>query len=696
MDGGAYLVGSAGVVAAAVALAHGAGAVRRAALPAWNGTRGALVQAVVALVVGLVVARAAGSVGLLTGAVVLAAEVGAGLLVGLVARRWARTHPAGTAGGSAGTTSGTTCGAAAGTDDQAPTAPPGEPAAVRRRRPVWEWALAIGPVTVVALQWLAHTGDAIGRGMVHPDTLWYHGPFAARFAQTHDLGSLDGVGYEAARWFPLDGQLVHSLGLLAYERDWLSPLVNLGWLALALLAAWCIGERRRAGPAALATASVVLGAPFLAATQPGQMSTDIGCAALLLAAVAILLESDLQPAPLLVAGAAVGLALGTKVTVALPVAVLVVAVTAVAFARRGVRPAAGWLVPAVVLGGFWFARDWVLAGSPLPWFSVPGLFERVTVDSQGESILAAGDLGATAWDTTYRPGLHQALGPAWPFVLLLVAVGATLVVRRSRPVVERVAGLVVLAGVVGHIATPLTGGISFGFNLRYLAPTFLVAAALVPLAVPPGGRGRAVVAASAAGLVVVGATAEHVERTEAWPGATPEAAAVLAAAALATAAAVVLVRRVPRVPVGAVVAAGLLVAVGAGWPAQAVHEDGRYVASGLPPTDAIPAAMREVRDERVVVFGTLETYPMFGPDLSNEVELGTAPPAGSGTECARWRAHLGGRYDVVVVSPWGFTLVPGPPPEVFAGDPAARVLVRDGEHAAYRLDGPLDPTRCPV
>ncbi|HEX7133060.1 MAG TPA: hypothetical protein VF228_10820, partial [Iamia sp.] len=515
---------------------------------------------------------------------------------------------------------------------------------------------------------------------------------AARFAQDGALGHLDGVGYEAARWFPLDGQLIHALGFLAFDRDWLSPLLNLGWLALALLAAWCIGERRGAGPAALGAAAVVLGAPFLAATQPGQMSTDIACSALLLAAVALVLESDLRPAPLAVAGAAAGLALGSKVTFVVPVAVLVVGVAAAAYARRGGRPAAWWLGAVAALGSFWFIRNWVLAGSPLPWFAVPGLFDRVTVEGQGDSLLAARDLDRTTWDTLYRPGFHQALGPAWPLVLALAAVGASLVLRRGRPAVERVAGLLVLAGVAGHIATPLTAGVSFAFNLRYLSPTLLLGVVLVPLALRAGPRSRAIVGVAATALVIVGATADNVERITAWPGATPEAAVFLGVGALVAAGAVALSRRVaPRVVAVAVV----LLAIGVGWPLQAAHEDGRYVSAGLPPTDAIPVALRDVSHERVVIFGSVETYPLFGLDLSNDVEVGTNP-TGPGTDCTRWRTHIGGDHDIVVISRWGFLPLAIPPPGVFDGDPAAHLIVREGPHAVYRLDGPLDPTTCPV
>ena len=253
-----------------------------------------------------------------------------------------------------------------------------------------------------------------------------------------------------------------------------------------------------------------------------------------------------------------------------------------------------------------------------------------------------------------------------------------------------------LAGVVGHLATPLTAGITFGFNIRYLAPTLLLGAVLAAVAVGPSAAGRFWLGAIAAVLVGVGATAEHVERVAAWPGATLRGrrrgarrrggdggrARCWSAGACSTGA-----------PWWSL---AVLAAVAVGWPLQAVHEDGRYAGAGLPPSDVVVTAVRDVSGERVGLFGSVETYPLFGPDLSNDVEMGSPPPPGPGTPCARWRAHLGDRYDVVVISPYGLLPLAVPPPEVFDGDPAAHLLVRDGVHAAYRLDGPLDPTTCPI
>ena len=98
-------------------------------------------------------------------------------------------------------------------------------------------------IAVVAGQWLLQTANALGAGMFNFDTLWYHMPFAARFAQT---GSVTAVQFTQAdpfvAYYPANSELFHSIGIIALHSDFLSPLLNLMWLAIALLASWCLGR----------------------------------------------------------------------------------------------------------------------------------------------------------------------------------------------------------------------------------------------------------------------------------------------------------------------------------------------------------------------------------------------------------------------------------------------------------------------
>ncbi|HEV3226587.1 MAG TPA: hypothetical protein VGZ52_07125, partial [Acidimicrobiales bacterium] len=333
------------MTAVVAALGFGSWRLRAALLPEWSDARGRLAEVVIALSTFFAVAQLCGAAQLFSSVVLLVAELAAATALATAAPHLARF------------------GCAGGTElsrrhNQKPQIDPREVAAV-----------GVG-VAIVVVQWCAHTADAIARGMVHPDTLWYHGPFAAAFVQQHAFTGMDSLGYDAARWFPFNAQVLHAAGILAYGRDVLSPFLNLAWMGLALLAAWCAGRRRHVGHLCVLAAAVGLGLPVMVATQPGQASSDVACAALLLAAVALVLESDLEPVPVALAGLASGLALSTKITIAPAMAVLAVALLLLlVWQRRRAAPLA-WTVSLVLTGTFWFGRDWVLAGTPLPWFDL--------------------------------------------------------------------------------------------------------------------------------------------------------------------------------------------------------------------------------------------------------------------------------------------------------------------------------------
>ena len=78
--------------------------------------------------------------------------------------------------------------------------------------------------------------------------------------------------------------------MLVTDRDTLSLFLNLGWLALALLAAWCIGRPWGRGPLTVAAAAIVLECHTLVVREPGAAKNDVVAAALLLAAVALLVN----------------------------------------------------------------------------------------------------------------------------------------------------------------------------------------------------------------------------------------------------------------------------------------------------------------------------------------------------------------------------------------------------------------------
>ena len=231
--------------------------------------------------------------------------------------------------------------------------------------------IAAGLVAIVAAVWGARTFVALNHGMVSIDSLWYHLPAAARFA---DSGSILGIHHDAidlSGFFPNASELLHSLGMVLLGNDTLSMILNFGWGAVVLTAAWCIGRPHGVSTVTLSGAAVLLSAPGFVATQPGAAHTDVVGLAWVLTAVALLVTADSRrittdPVVLASAGLAIGAAVGTKWTF-LPVAgALTLGVVLYLVRQRRFSLAGLWIAPLAVVGCFTYVQNWVLEGNPLP------------------------------------------------------------------------------------------------------------------------------------------------------------------------------------------------------------------------------------------------------------------------------------------------------------------------------------------
>src|SRR6476646_715632 len=249
--------------------------------------------------------------------------------------------------------------------------------------------LAIGVASFTVAEWTFPAQLALDQGMFGGDTTWYHMPFAARIAQeasTVHLHFTDPL--RLAAWFyPQSSELIHGAAIVIFKTDWLSPLINLFWLSIALLAAWCIGRPYKVGPATLVAGAIVLDAGVMIETQPGEGRNDIMGLAFLLAFVAFLInghqrrapvagavqdapERDaplLDKGPLVMAGIAAGLAASVKTTFLVPV--VAIAIGVVLFSGRGRRWTTAWVMglPMLVVGGYWYLRAAIkTGGNPIP------------------------------------------------------------------------------------------------------------------------------------------------------------------------------------------------------------------------------------------------------------------------------------------------------------------------------------------
>ncbi len=121
------------------------------------------------------------------------------------------------------------------------------------------------------------TQTGLDIGMYLPNTTWQNAPFAARFVQDHQVGALHFTEVlNLTVWFyPQNSELLHSAGILFLGNDFLSPLINIGWASLCLLAAWAFARPYGGGPIAVLAMALVLDANMLLLYQPGDAKNDI-------------------------------------------------------------------------------------------------------------------------------------------------------------------------------------------------------------------------------------------------------------------------------------------------------------------------------------------------------------------------------------------------------------------------------------
>jgi hypothetical protein len=549
-------------------------------------------------------------------------------------------------------------------------------------------ALAIAVIAVV--RFVGETKTKLSIGMTGFDSTWYHGPFAAGFFQSGDTWGLHFIAPQFLAWFyPANSEVVHAIGMVAFGRDILSPLLNLGWFVGCLAAAWCIGKPYRVAAWSLALAAIALSVPALH-DQAGEARNDIVGIFFLLAAVAVALnacsaradgERGLGMGAFVVVGLAVGLAAGTKLNFLLPAAVLVVGLAVVA--PRGARPralaAAG--LAALAGGGYWYLRNLAHTGNPLPWVKHLGPItlpapEQALGGREDHSVLGYLTDGSV-WSDWFLPGLHHGLTVLWPLVLVLALAGLVLCLgRRSDPVL-RIAALVGLAAALAWLVAPTSAsgpdGIPRGFEsgLRYLAPALVLGLAVLPPALLPW------VARWRGSPIAEGARSASEHMGEGRRDRTRGPLALAALVALAA-------------------------AIALGYPIQRHYLENRYANPSFT-TPGLNAAFRwaqGITDARIATTSTRQ-YPLYGRNLSNHVDyIGKEQPHGgftAPTTCPQWRQLLNeGDYDYAVTS--RDRIEPGKPTypttAAWTASSGATVVLRTPPTVVFKLRGQLDPSAC--
>jgi hypothetical protein len=701
---GEYLGGVLGLVAVTVPMALAAVRLRRRLLPGWEGAPARLAEAVLGVALLTVLLQLLGAFGILVPAVLIVATLGVGL--GLYFGPWLRVEAA---------------------DSPSPPAP---------AIPLLQTLLALAAAVFVAAHWATGLQDVWGRGMLTFDTLWYHGPFAARIADTGSVWGLHFIDPLYLNWFyPENSELLHAAGIVLFNRDIFSPLINFGWLGVALLSAWCIGRPYGVAPLSLTGVAIAMDTGPMVPREAGTPATDTVPVALLLAAAAILInawasrergtsrEGPLRLAPILVAGLAMGIALGSKLTIAGATAAMAVAVAFIV--PREIRRKAFLVFVAGVAAtaGFWFLRNLIHAGNPLPWvrhigpIDLPG--PNRGLEGRDDFTVAhyiLSNPSTSLWRAYFLNPIENLLGPLWFLILGGAAGGAVLATWRPRSPAVRLAGVVTIAAAIAYLFTPLTAAgpeghpLAFGINLRYLTPALALGLALLPLE-PRLVPGRLKLPLIAGGLIALFFTSHYSDANVAWEGAFASIpwAAVIGVVLVGGPVGLALLARRSGIVAGVAGAALFLAVAAVGWERHDDYFAHRYDRAEdfrFQLDDAVRWA-NPTSDLRIAVAGTsgaYNQYGFYGDDVSNYVQyVGRHLPEADFRAietCADFRRAVNaGDYDYLVTTPEldlnkPSTASSSPERGWVRNDPAVHEVVHSGRVSVFRINGRLDPNRC--
>jgi hypothetical protein len=557
--------------------------VRRIALPGWTGAPARLAESIGGIAVVVLVAQLLGSVHLFRWWALLPAVCAAAGVAALARRRFAPRVAASPLNNLRA---------------------PGE-------SPRAAVALAALVVTFAVTRSIQAAFDALHAGILSYDSLWYHLPFAARFAQTGSLTQLHYVGNGPTTFYPANGELVHAVGMLVFHSDLLSPVVNIGWLAVALLAGWCVGRPYGAAPASMVAVCAAAFLPVLGGAQAGTAGTDVAVLALLVSAVALLVNGRRSLAAVAFAALAAGLAGGTKLDAWAPAVMLGVPAVAGLRGRRRAG-AAMWAGGLIAGSAYWYVRNLAIVGNPFPWFGRFASLPTTSTPTDCGTTSVAHYLGHSHVLVSQLP---SALGARWWLVIAIAAIGTASAFFTSQPLLRGL-GIVTVVAAAAYLFTPATAGghdaRCFSFNTRFATPALALGLLLFVLALT---RFRHAPLAAVVILGVALLLTIHPSHS---------AGAILVACALTAMAFYVatgMARGVPLTVNVVLIVALATAAIVGGRHEQQVYSAGRYGGvSFSDPIADIVHRLRSVRSSRIGFVGLSEAYPFYGADLSNRVD----------------------------------------------------------------------------
>lgn len=716
---GAYLGGSLALVLMAAVLAFGSYWLRRWIVPDFSGSLARLAELTIAIALLILTLQLLGILGILRLGWIIVACVAVGLIAAAIGRAGAPR-------------------------DVVPVRPPA--------LNLWALLVAVGVASFSVAEWSFPSQLALDQGMFGGDTTWYHMPFSARFVQDASILPLHfSDPLRLAVWFyPQSYELINAGVMAVTQSDWLAPLFNLGWLAMALLAAWCIGRPYGVAPATLVASALVLDSGLMIETQAGEGRNDIMAYAFLAAYAAFLVNGHQRQAPkrgdqavedqpeqgaplldrgpLILAGLAGGVAISVKLTMLAPIGAILVGV--ILFSGRGRRWTTTWVTAAAmaVTGAFWYLRAAVFTGgNPTPQLSFGPLNlptpDQMPIDPRPRFSVADYLFDLPVYRAWFLPRLDDALGPLFPLILITAFVASAYIAVRSRNRILQVLAAAALLTAVVYVFTPLTAagpeGQPRGFftNTRYLMPGLLLGLMLLPLAEPLRSTPRRRWITLGFLTVVYAIT---VLTTPWWILRYLPGAVILTLALVWAPAGLGYLRNTGRLSriglVGGLVAVlALLLVVGRGQQVQYSEEhytDGTLFLQGGGPSRMFEIA-REWQNKRIGVAGSgaifFSQYGLYGADRSNHVQyIGVESDRGTyrlATTCEQFREKINeGDFDYLVTTQYTEDSPDAqnrfPVRAWVKDDPAVReVDFEDTEDMSqptwiYAIEGRLDPGGC--
>ena len=500
---------------------------------------------------------------------------------------------------------------------------PRRPSEHRNGPPIPWVAVAVAiPFCVLAVAEVA----SVQPGLYFSDSLRYHIPNAAEILYS---GSIRGLPFaqpgDGSAASPGNGSLLLLAVMLALHTDALVGVVGLccAGLLIAVVAMLC----RELGQSAWVGAGcglIIVTTWAFFGTQIASAYDDVVGLLGLVTGITFGLRyaRTAQLRWLVIAGAGIGLALGTKGVDMLPGLAVAASVALLARLWRRPGPSAVFVAACLSISLVWWVRDWVVTGNPL--FPETIALGRTVIfpgvggpspQGAGTSVIGAilGGQGVSlsAW---LRVGLLS-FGPALATLFLCLPLAWR---RGGAP---RVIALLGVACVAAYAVTPFTGSAYYlAGAMRYLFPGILFSLVSVATVAPQRWLRPSIALSLAFNAIVLPITA--------WVAGFPvavfwatAAASLLLLAAVQARQLLVPLTRLRWIRGGTAVASAVLVVLATGnlQPSQAPTPVDRALATAGDPTSA------------VVVMNVYDVTAILGPELNVNIVAAGEGPVGAET-----------------------------------------------------------------